>query len=115
MLDAESTPVVAGCIGLLRRQDFSACSGSLLLFRGGAQGMRASLRAYSGEAGADVGVLLVVGAEAIPALQTQGLGAARTLLRQGRVHPYMLKTLEQLEADGLADFVEDLGLTHPKH
>ena len=113
MLDAETE--VPGGIGLLRRQDFIAREGTLLLFRDGAPGTRVSLSAYSGEADAEVGVMLVADAEAIRSLQTQGLGAARTLLRQGRLHPYMLKTLAQLEESGLADFVEDLGLAHPKH
>ena len=113
LLDAETE--VPGGIGLLRRQDFIAREGTLLLFRDGAPGTRVSLSAYSGEADAEVGVLLVADAEAIRSLQTQGLGAARTLLRQGRLHPYMLKTLAQLEESGLADFVEDLGLAHPKH
>jgi len=39
----------------------------------------------------------------------------RQLVRQGKLDPYMLKTMGQLEAAGLADFVEDLGLTFPKH
>jgi hypothetical protein len=37
------------------------------------------------------------------------------LIRQGRLHPYMLKTMDELEAAGLAEFVEDLGLVFPKH
>ena len=113
MLAAETG--VPGGIGLLRRQDFIARSGTLLLFRGDASGVRVDLSAYSGEAGAEAGVLLVADAEAVRTLQARGLGAARALLRQGSLHPYMLKTQAQLEESGLADFVEDLGLTHPKH
>ncbi len=113
MLAAETG--VPGGIGLLRRQDFVARAGTLLLFRGDASGVRVGLSAYSGEAGAETGVLLVADAEAVRTLQAQGLGAARALLRQGRLHPYMLKMQAQLEESGLADFVEDLGLTHPKH
>jgi hypothetical protein len=37
------------------------------------------------------------------------------LVRQGRLHPYMLKTMDELEAAGLVEFVEDLGLVFPKH
>lgn len=115
MLDRESALVGGGCIGLLRREDFSARSGCLLIFQGTPQGMRASMRAYLGEAGGDVAVLLVADAEAMQTLQQQGLAALRRLVRQGRLDPYMLKTMDQLEQAGLADFVEDLGLTFPKH
>jgi hypothetical protein len=37
------------------------------------------------------------------------------LVRRGKLQPYMLKTMNELEVAGLADFVEDLGLIFPKH
>ncbi|HUW36967.1 MAG TPA: hypothetical protein VMV91_06510 [Rhodocyclaceae bacterium] len=111
MLDGESAPAPSGAIGLLRREDFSARNGRLLVLQGGG----ASARAYLGDADADVAVLLVLGDEAVPILQAQGWAAVRTLVRRGELHPYMLKTLRQLEEAGLADFVEDLGLSFPQH
>jgi len=102
-------------IGLLRMKTFAARQGSLVILRKEASGMRALIREHSGEFGPDVAVLLVVDDVAIEALQTQGLASARTLVRQGKLQPYILKTMDQLEAAGMEDLIEDLGLTFPTH
>lgn len=115
MLDREAAPGAAACIGLLRREDFAARQGTLLVWCGEAGGLRAALREYSGEAAADVAMLLVVDGEAVQTLRSSGLAPIRSLLRQGRLQAYMLKTMDELESAGLADFVEDLGLVFPKH
>jgi len=86
-----------------------------VILRKEASGMRALIREHSGEFGPDVAVLLVVDDVAIEALQTQGLASARTLVRQGKLQPYILKTMDQLEAAGMEDLIEDLGLTFPTH
>lgn len=115
MLNREQVPVATACIGLLRRPEYVARAGTLLLWRSGKNGMEADLRSYQGTAGRDVAVLLVADSDAIEAMRTQGLAAIPAAVRAGRLHPYMLKTLDELESAGLADFVEDLGLTFPKH
>lgn len=115
MLEREHMPEASACIGVLRRQEFAARSGTLLTWSRTAQGARADFRAYGGDAGGDVAVLLVADDDAVQALRAKGLTAIPPLVRAGRLHPYMLKTLDQLEAAGLADFVEDMGLTFPKH
>lgn len=118
MLDRECSeciPVAQASIGVLRRTDFAARRGMLLLWQGGADGARASLHEYGGATGADVAMLLVADGEAVRALRDRGLVSIPALVRQGKLHPYMLKTLDELEAVGLADFVEDLGLVFPKH
>ena len=115
MLDREQTPDASACIGVLRKNEFAARLGTLLLWCGNAGGMRANLREYQGNAGSDVGVLLVADEDAVQALRTRGLESIPALVRAGKLHPYMLKTLDPLESAGLADFVEDLGLTFPKH
>jgi len=102
-------------IGLLRKESFAAKRGSLLVLRKEASGMRALIREYSGEPGVDVAVLLVVDAAAVETLQTQGMVSARALVRQGSLQPYILKTMDQLEAAGMDDLIEDLGLTFPTH
>ena len=102
-------------IGLLRKEAFAARKGSLVILRQEASKMRALIREYSGEPGADVAVLLVLDAAAVDTLQTRGLTAARALGRRGSLQPYILKTMDQLEAAGLDDFIEDLGLTFPTH
>jgi len=62
-----------------------------------------------------VAVLLVADREALTALREDGWSPLQAMIRQGRLHPYMLKTMDELEAAGLAEFVEDLGLVFPKH
>lgn len=115
MLDREGMPASSAAIGLLRRDDYAARRGTLLLWRSESDGCRAVLREYSGAAGADVAVLLVADGDALTALREGGWAPMPGLIRQGRLHPYMLKTMDELEAAGLAEFVEDLGLVFPKH
>lgn len=128
MLDREATAVTAmaisGCIGLLRRDDFTKRSGSLLVWSGlsvdggGNQDkarLTAELREYRGAADTDLALLLVADAKTLQRLQAEGLVALSTLVRQGKLDPYMLKTMHQLEQAGLADFIEELGLTFPTH
>jgi hypothetical protein len=108
-------PVAKAAIGLLHRDDFAARRGTLLLWRHTADGCRADLREYSGVAGDDVAVLLVADSETLTALREGGWVLLPTLVRQGRLHPYMLKTMDALQEAGLADFVEALGLVFPRH
>lgn len=115
MLDREQTAGACACIGVLRRNEFVARLGTLLLWSGKAGGMQAVFREYHGDAGSDVAVLLVADEDAVQTLRARGLASIPVLVRTGKLHPYMLKTLDELEAAGLADFVEDMGLTYPKH
>jgi hypothetical protein len=115
MLDREGMPMSTASIGLLRREDFAARRGTLLLWRCGDEGCQADLREYNGAAGDDVAVLLVADDAALAALREGGWAPLPALIRQGRLHPYMLKTMDELEEAGLAEFVEDLGLVFPKH
>jgi len=109
MLTREPDPPPDGCIGVLRRADFVARRGTLLVWRD--RGVE--LREFTGDS--EVAVLLVADAEALAALRERGLAAVPALVRQGKLHPYMLKTMAQLEDAGMMDFVEDLGLVFPKH
>jgi hypothetical protein len=119
MLDREQTPDACACIGLLRRNEFVARRGTLLLWCPTADGMQAAFRQYHGDApsdaGGDIGVLLVADQDAVQTMRARGLTSIPALVRAGKLDPYMLQTLDQLESAGLADFVEDLGLTFPKH
>lgn len=115
MLEREGLPASDASIGLLRRDDFASRRGTLLLWRNNRDGCRAELSEYNGAAAEDTAVLLVADAEALAALREGGLAPLPALVRQGRLHPYMLKTMGELEAAGLAEFVEDLGLVFPKH
>lgn len=115
MLNREGMPVSRASIGLLRRDEFAAHRGTLLLWRSDADGCHANLREYSGHYGDDVAVLLVADAEALPALREGGWAVLPGMIRRGRLHPYILKTMDELEAAGLAEFVEDLELAVPRH
>lgn len=115
MLEREGMPESSAAIGLLRREDFTARCGTLLLWCNDTGGCRAVLREYNGRAGEDVAVLLVADREALTALREDGWSPLQAMIRQGRLHPYMLKTMDELAAAGLAEFVEDLGLVFPKH
>ena len=117
MLDQESGCGFApgACIGVLRREDFIARKGRMLVWQGEISGMRALARDYAGEAGADLAVLLVADHPAVQILQTQGLSSLRALVHRNKLQPYILKTMDQLQAAGLEDFIEELGLMFPKH
>ena len=115
MLDREGMPVSSAAIGLLRRDEFAARHGTLLLWRSDAEGCHADLREYSGQYGDDVAVLLVADADALVALHEGGWAVLPGLIRRGRLSPYILTTMDELEAAGLAEFVEDLELAVPRH
>lgn len=106
---------VAGCIGLIRRDDYARRGGTITEWRFGAHGAQALSQPYSGELSSAMAVLLVADATAIDTLRNEGLAAIASLVRRGAVLPYILKTMGELEEVGLADFVEDLGLVFPKH
>ncbi len=115
MLNREGMPASSASIGLLRRGDFAARRGTLLLWRSDAEGCRADLREYSGQYGDDVAVLLVADADALADLREGGWAVLPGMIRRGRLSPYILKTMDELEAAGLAEFVEDLELAVPRH
>jgi len=112
---SDSAIAPGAAIALLRKEAFAARTGSMVILQGASSGMRALIREYSGEPGADVAIMLVVDVAAVETLQTQGLASARALVRQGSLQPYILKTMDQLEAAGMDDLIEDLGLTFPTH
>ena len=108
-----SAPGIA--VGLLRRDDYRGRCGTLLVWEQGACGLRAAYRPYQGVAPDDLGLLLVADDPALDSLREQGFASMAPLIRRRRLDPYILKTMDQLEAGGLADFVEDLALNPPHH
>ncbi|MBV6475916.1 MAG: hypothetical protein MOGDAGHF_01493 [Rhodocyclaceae bacterium] len=114
-LERAGMPPASAAIGLLQREDHSARCGTLLLLSSRAEGCRVALREYNEAPGDDVAVLLVADADSFAMLRGAGLEKLPGLIRQGRLHAFMLKTLDELEAAGLAEFVEDLGLVFPRH
>ncbi len=115
MLNREGMPASTASIGLLRRDEFVARRGILLLWRSDADGCHANLREYNGQCGDDVAVLLVTDANALADVLEGGWAALPGMIRRGRLSPFILKTMDELEAVGLAEFVEDLELAVPRH
>jgi len=115
MLDREGLVAADAWVGVLTKDDFAARAGRVLVWRGTPSGASVALRDYRGAFDADVAMLLVADADALAAVLADGLPQVPQLVRRGRLHPYMLRTLEDLEDAGLADFVEDFGLVFPRH
>ena len=115
MLDREGLRTANASVGVLTKDDFAARHGILLVWRGTDDGTSVSLRAYSGTFDPDLAILLVVEPEALHELVAAGLARAPQLARSGRMHPYMLMSLDNLEDAGLSDPVEALGLVFPRH
>ncbi|MCK0511653.1 hypothetical protein [Aromatoleum buckelii] len=115
MLDREGVRAADAAVGVLTKHDFAARHGSMLVWRGTPDGADVSLRGYRGDFDADVAMLLVADRDALAAVLADGLAQVAPLVRCGKLHPYMLRTLEDLEDAGLADFVEDFGLVFPRH
>ncbi|MCK0506533.1 hypothetical protein [Aromatoleum anaerobium] len=115
MLDREGLAAADASVGVLTKYDFAARRGSVLVWRGTGDGASVALRGYDGEFGDDVAMLLVADRDALAELLADGLAQVAPLVRCGKLHPYMLRTLEALEDAGLSDFVEDFGLVFPRH
>lgn len=115
MLAREALAAADACIGVLTREDFAARRGRLLVWRATPDDVQVALRDYRGEPDGDVAMLLVAPREAIAAVLADGLVQVPQLVRRGRLDPYMLRSLADLEDAGLADFVEDFGLVFPRH
>jgi len=114
-LEREQLPPARAYVGVLEKADFAARCGRLLVWRSNADGVEVALRDYRGAADGDVAMLLVLDETGERSLLENGLEGIGRLVRQGRLHAYMLMTLDRLDDVGLADFVEDLGLVFPKH
>ena len=87
----------------------------MLVWRGTDEGTSVALRGYRGELDGDLAMLLVADPDALLAVLADGLAQVPQQVRRGKLHPYMLMTLDDLEDAGLADFVEDFGLVFPRH
>lgn len=115
MLDREDLAAAEASVGVLTKDEFAARTGRVLVWRGTSHGASVDLRDFRGEFDADVAMLLVADCDALSAVLAAGLAEVPLLVRRGKLHPYMLRTLEDLEDAGLADFVEDFGLVFPRH
>ena len=102
-------------IGFLGRAEMDLGRGSLLVWEAGADGMHADFEAYSGWSACRADVLLIAEPGATAQLRSGPPVTARALVHRGKLRLFMLKGCEAIENAGLADFLEGLGLAHPKH
>ncbi|MFZ5510983.1 MAG: hypothetical protein ACOZCP_13115 [Pseudomonadota bacterium] len=102
-------------IGFLGRADHGARRGRLLPWPPAEGGGPSRWRDYRGEAEDDLGLLLVLDEAEAVSLCREGLAFLPTMVRRGKALPYVLRSADELEAAGLMEFVEDLGLVFPKH
>ncbi len=115
MLTREGMPASNASIGLLRREEFDARRGTLLLWQNAEERCRAVLREFCGHYDEDIAVLLVAEPNAFIDVLDGGWAALPGMIRRGRLSPFILKTMDELEAAGLADFIEELELAEPRH
>jgi hypothetical protein len=72
-------------------------------------------RDYAGGSSPDWGLLLVISEAALDSLGTEGESCIALLVRRGEIRPFLLQPMEILEAAGLGDLIETLGLAFPRH
>ncbi len=102
-------------VAFVGSEDFAAKSGSAWLWRPGDASRQPERQAYSGGTAQDWGMLLVVSGTALDTLCAAGGSGMAALVRRGELRPFLLRDAATLEAAGLADFIESLGLAFPRH
>lgn len=102
-------------VAFVASEDFASRSGSVWVWRPGRADPEPASEAYTGGAAGDWDILLVLGGSALEALCATGSCGIAALVRRGEVRPFLLRDAASLEAAGLADFVESLGLSFPRH
>lgn len=102
-------------VAFVRGEDFASNGGSAWLWRPGSASRQPESQAYTGGAAQDWGMLLVVSGSALDTLCAAGDSSIAALVRRGEIRPFLLRDAATLEAAGLADFIESLGLGFPRH
>ncbi|MDP2821230.1 MAG: hypothetical protein Q8O52_00925 [Sulfuritalea sp.] len=109
---AGSTVAAVAFVG---NEDFAAKSGSAWLWRPGSASRNIERQDYTGGSAPDWGMLLVVSESAVDTLCAEGDSCIAPLVRRGEIRPFLLQRTDILEAAGLSDFIESLGLVFPGH
>lgn len=102
-------------VALLRSEDFARGCGTMLLLTGDGAAAIPMLTEYDSACHGSLGLLLVADGPAVAALLDEGWTCLPALVRRGALRAFVLRTLDELEAAGLAEFVDDLGLVFPRH
>ncbi|MBK7764837.1 MAG: hypothetical protein IPI44_01285 [Sulfuritalea sp.] len=102
-------------VAFVSSEEFVSKSGSVWLWRPGTASRRPESHAYTGSTAQDWGMLLVVSGLALDTLCAEGDTCIGALVRRGEIRPFLLRDAATLEAAGLADFIESLGLAFPRH
>jgi hypothetical protein len=102
-------------VAFVSSEDFASKSGSAWLWRPGAASRQPESQPYAGGAAQDWDMLLVASGPALDTLCAEGEACIAALVRRGEIRPFLLRDAASLEALGLGDFVESLGLAFPRH
>lgn len=102
-------------LAFVASEDFASRSGSAWLWRPGTASRQPESQAYAGGSRQDWDMLLVLGESALAMLRAAGDFSIAALVRRGEIRPFLLRDAATLEAAGLADFIESLGLAFPRH
>ena len=102
-------------VAFVASEDFASKSGAAWLWRPGGASRHPESQAYTGGVAPDWGMLLVVSGSALDALCANGHFCTAALVRRGEIRPFLLRDAASLEAAGLGDFIDSLGLAFPKH
>lgn len=115
LADADSLRGAALPVALLRSEDFACGRGTMLLLAGEGASAAPLLAPYDPACHARLGLLLVADEPALAALLEAGAAVLPALVRRGGLRPFVLRPFDELDAAGLAEFVDELGLVFPRH
>jgi len=102
-------------VAFVNPDDFAAKSGTAWLWWPDGGEPSVEPRDYAGGSSPDWGLLLVISEAALDHLGAEGESCIALLVRRGEIRPFLLQPMEILEAAGLGDLIETLGLAFPRH
>lgn len=111
----DSPGAEGAALGFVRQSDFDANSGEMVVWTARRHGFEIVQRRYEGTPTPELSLLMVLGPDALAGLREHGPAALSGLVRRGQIRPFVLQPPDALEAAGLEDFIERLGLAFPRH
>lgn len=111
----DSPGAEGAAFGFVLQSDFDANRGEMVVWTARRDGFEIGRQRYESTPAPELSLLMVLGPDALAGLREGGPDALAGLVRKGQVRPFVLQPPEALEAAGLEDFVERLGLAFPRH
>jgi hypothetical protein len=107
---------VGAQISLLPWEDAESLRGTMMVWEAGPSGMQAKLQAFDGYGATKTDLILVANDAALETLLTgdagNSLAAMKSLIRDGDILFYVMKTGRELRALGYEEFLDALGLAY---